>query len=126
MAEYFSIKRSDAWLWTCKLTREEVLARLEKHRISRDWLICPLGAAHHAVTLAQFLDDPAIFRRLKQQDVERENLRRAIVVSVEKPWLLTMGQELLRWFFLCLGLGGNIVTIFFPQMKGAGLTLTRS
>lgn len=122
MEEHFAIKRSDALLWTGKLTREELSARLDKGQLTHDWLICPFGSARYAVTLDQFIDDPAIFRRLRQKDVERENHRRSIVASVEDPWLLSIGRKLFKWFLCCLVVGGSIVRIFFPQMIGGEFT----
>jgi hypothetical protein len=124
MQEYFAIKRSNAWLWSGKLTRDEVLARLEKDRLGRDWLICPLGCANRAVTLGQFVDDPAIFLRLEQQHAQRQDLRRSIAASIEKPLLLKIGQQLIGLSILCLVIGGAIVKLFFPQMRGDGLTPT--
>ncbi|MBW3542816.1 MAG: hypothetical protein KY476_21345 [Planctomycetes bacterium] len=122
MEDRLAIKRSDAWIWRSNLTRTDVLSRLEKRQISRDWLVCPQGSAGRAVTVGQFVDDPAIFQRQDQEAANEERRRRAIVASVERPPLLKIGQKLLQLFFACLVVGGAIVRISFPHMLGAGLT----
>lgn len=122
--EHFAIKHPNAWLWKGKLTREEVLARVEEDRLGREWLICPFGSANYAVPVGLFMDDPATFLRLRQHDAEKELRRQSIVSSVNEPILLKAGQYLLLLFIHCLLAGGAIVKLFFPDMVGAGLTPT--
>jgi len=101
-------------------------ADLHAKKCLREWrtidlgvtgLSAPLGVANHAVNVGEFIGEPTIFSRLKQDEL-------AIAASIESPRLLRTGANLLRLFFLCLGTGGAIVQVFFPQMVGAGLTPT--
>jgi hypothetical protein len=68
MQSYYAIKRPNAWLWSEKLTREEVSAKLDSFKITQDWFICPLGEARHHVTIREFLSDPEILTRSQQQE----------------------------------------------------------
>lgn len=54
----FSIKRRQDLFWRTHLSQDRIVAELESQRISRDWLICPLGQASRAITIDEFLDDP--------------------------------------------------------------------
>jgi protein-S-isoprenylcysteine O-methyltransferase Ste14 len=49
----FSLKKPTQWLWRTNFTRDQVLQRLEEMTITKDWLICPLGEANKAVTIAR-------------------------------------------------------------------------
>lgn len=117
MEDKFAIKHPNAWLWQSNLKRADVVSRLETNQIFRDWLVCPQGLADHAVTVGQFVDDPTVFERHERQ-------RRQIIAAVEKPLLLTRGEQLIQLFCICLMVGGATVNIFFPHMLGAGLTPT--
>lgn len=57
----FSVKKPTHWLWRTKLTREQVLERLDAMQIDEDWLICPLGEATRAITVAEFVSAPDAF-----------------------------------------------------------------
>jgi hypothetical protein len=124
MEERLAIKRSGAWFWQSNLAQAEVLSKLEMRQITPDWLVCPQGSANRAVTVGQFAGDPAIFQRQDQQAFAEERRDRAIAASVEKPILLKIGGRLIQLFLACLFIGGAAVRIFFPHMRGAGLTPT--
>ena len=122
--QHYAVKHPDALLWKGKLTRAEVLARLDEGRVDREWLVCPFGSAERAVPVNRFMDDPDVFLRQYRREAEADAARRAIVASIEEPALLRAGKTLIGAFFLCLVIGGATVQVFFPQMRGAGFTPT--
>jgi fucose 4-O-acetylase-like acetyltransferase len=54
----YSLKRPTHWFWRTNFTREQVLKHLDEMKISGDWLVCPLGEANKATTVANFVSDP--------------------------------------------------------------------
>ena len=69
--QYFSIKRTNGWLWKTKLTRREVLEKLSLDQFPRDWLVCPLGEAGKAVDGERFASDPDIFSPPRSEQATR-------------------------------------------------------
>lgn len=61
-SQLFSLKKPTQWLWRSNFTRDQVLQRLEEMTITKDWLICPLGEAAKAVTVASFASNPNVFQ----------------------------------------------------------------
>ena len=61
-SQLFSLKKPTQWLWRTNFTRDQVLQRLEELTITKDWLICPLGEADKAVTVASFASNPNVFQ----------------------------------------------------------------
>ncbi|MCP4782620.1 MAG: acyltransferase family protein [Fuerstiella sp.] len=59
----YSVKQTTHWFWRKNLTREQVFRQLEDSRITRDWLICPLGDAGNAISVADFETSPDVFAR---------------------------------------------------------------
>ena len=59
--QMYSMKRPSGWFWRTNLTREQVLQDLKESRIDSNWLVCPLGAAHRAVSVATFASTPNVF-----------------------------------------------------------------
>ncbi len=61
-SQLLSLKKPTQWLWRTNFTRDQVLQRLEEMTITKDWLICPLGEANKAVTVASFASNPNVFQ----------------------------------------------------------------
>ncbi|MEO1980627.1 MAG: acyltransferase family protein, partial [Fuerstiella sp.] len=59
----YSVKQPTHWFWRTNLSREQVLKQLEESRITRDWLICPVGDADKAISVASFAASPDVFDR---------------------------------------------------------------
>ncbi|MEO2018734.1 MAG: acyltransferase family protein [Fuerstiella sp.] len=59
----YSVKQPTHWFWCTNLTRDQVLEHLEESRITRGWLICPLGDAGNAISVADFVASPGVFER---------------------------------------------------------------
>jgi len=53
MEQRYSIKRSGSVFWQCGLTMADVQSRLRSGVITPQWLICEVGCAGQAVTIAQ-------------------------------------------------------------------------
>ncbi len=75
-SQLFSLKKPTHWLWRTNFTRDLVLQRLEETTITKDWLICPLGEANKAVTVASFASNPNVFQSgslLNEPGTEKAN-----------------------------------------------------
>jgi fucose 4-O-acetylase-like acetyltransferase len=62
-SQLYSVKQPTHWFWRTNLTREQVLKQLSESKITSDWLICPLGDAGNAVTVADFETSPDVFEQ---------------------------------------------------------------
>ena len=78
----YSLKRPTHWFWRTNFTREQVLKRLEESRISGDWLICPLGEANKATTVASFASNPNVFAAEKRKP--RSEPRHELLAAVPR------------------------------------------
>lgn len=56
----FSVKSSSSLFWKTDFTEARIMSDVQCGRISGDWLVCPLGKATHAVTIAEFIENPSI------------------------------------------------------------------
>lgn len=121
MDEHYAIKRPGGWFWTGKLTREQALEEARGGRLPGDWLICPLGAANKAISVAAFLGDPEALDRREKQEIDQELRRRAFAKSYPWPWLLTAGVRMFLACIACLMIGRATVSMFFPHLKGDGI-----
>lgn len=121
MDEHYAIKRPGGWFWTGKLTREQAVEEARGGRLPGDWLICPLGSANKAITVATFLGDPGVLDRREKQEIDQELRRRAFAKSYPWPRLLKAGAWMLQTHVACLIIGGATVKIFFPQLQGGGI-----
>jgi fluoroquinolone transport system ATP-binding protein len=57
----YSVKQPSAWFWRTNFTREQVLKQLEESKTSGHWLVCPLGDANRAISVATFASNPNVF-----------------------------------------------------------------
>lgn len=58
----FSIKSPSALLWKTGYTEEAIKGDVQAGRVAGDWLVCPLGDAAKAVTIAEFIANPSILK----------------------------------------------------------------
>ncbi len=63
----FSVKRPGQWLWRTGYTRQQILDRWLEGRFEDDLLVCPLGDAHLATTLAEFRNDEQAHAKCKER-----------------------------------------------------------
>lgn len=80
----FSLKKADHWFWRTNVTREQALAKLEESTIGEDWLICPLGEAEKATTMAKFVSDPNIFG-IRKNEPESESRKELFADMPRRP-----------------------------------------
>jgi hypothetical protein len=59
MNSIFSIKKRGGWLWSTGHTRQQVERKAVKGTIDGGWLVCPHGEAERAISVAEFLAQPA-------------------------------------------------------------------
>ncbi|MBI3822685.1 MAG: hypothetical protein HY289_08395 [Planctomycetes bacterium] len=121
MENYFATKKPDGWFWSGQRTREQVVSDLSGNRLQRAWLICPFGEAKYAVTVGEFVDDPEIIRRLKEQEGERRKAEREIAATIEKPRLYRAGGILIIVCLICMVKGRILVAIFFRRWLAPAL-----
>ncbi|PHR95550.1 MAG: hypothetical protein COA78_29985 [Blastopirellula sp.] len=111
MSQELAIKRPSDWLWSNKMTQEDVLTKMDEDRLSQGWLVCPFGHGDRAVPVDQFIEDPEVFIKQDKLEAERRKQRTQIKYSIKKPWLLTNGKRFLGLFLLFMILSKNVPTL---------------
>ena len=62
MIRFYSLRRPHGWFWSHGYRQEEIEASHRDGEIGGDWKICPDGVRESAMTVAEFLDNPDVFR----------------------------------------------------------------
>ncbi|EMI17088.1 membrane protein [Rhodopirellula maiorica SM1] len=119
---FYSVKRSDHWKWDGRFSSDELLAKIQDEGLGSDWHVAPFATDESPVDACVFARDPDIFVRRFASREEAARHRKEIANSVAPPQLLIWGRRGLSAFFAFLLLGRGTITIFFPQLRGAGLT----
>ena len=121
---HYSMKRSDQWKWEGRYTAEEVVSRITEERLGEDWLVAPFASEEPPVDAREFANDPSIFVARRQRRQQMEDRHAEIVANVPTPLLLTWGKRGLGLFFAFLLIGRATMNLFFPHLRGSGMTPT--
>ena len=119
---FYSIKRSDHWKWEGRFSSDELLAKIQNEGLGAVWHVAPFATEETPVDAYAFVRDPDIFIRRYARREEAAQRRKEIADSVAPPQLLVWGRRGLAAFFAFLLLGRATINIFFPQLRGAGMT----